>query len=453
MDRSHRIPFWLALVELYSDGYRYGRHGDEQLPYVFEQVVDVLLTKRRERSQSPPEHVISVCSDLACALTSNSVFRHKIATHDLLSYAMQHPTEHLRTITTEQLQRGDTSAPSSLMPTAAADLIAQTFFDFVVKYNLADTMASMSAQQIQVIAIFLCHLQRKPPKRVHISERLYLIQQKPSYTPVEEIASPEIPHFVRLQSETNGASERTNPLRPTMQAPVICQLCGAGFLSPKDLWDHAAKEHYSWAEARKRLIFEVQQRISVPLQPIEKRRLASNFMHELLYSYPGRNTVRPGECTMRQVVACAVCAVKDWIDDFYPCYMWRDPPASASVDASEHDSDNDTDEEVEHATVHRKGPQLRDENGFCYFGPAEQIHELLDVDLYVPVVPLAPLEELHASSVQHPRFQKMRWLLNTQRVPVSKAADAKASDEERGDVRVVSGSDKDGNSIFKFGIV
>ena len=70
--------------------------------------------------------------------------------------------------------------------------------------------------------------------------------------------------------------------------------------------------------------------------------------------------------------------------------MWRDPPASASVDASEHDSDNDTDEEVEHATVHRKGPQLRDENGFCYFGPAEQIHELLDVNLYVPVVPLAP---------------------------------------------------------------
>ena len=81
-----------------------------------------------------------MCSDLARAFMTNSVFRHKIATHDLLSYAMKHPTEHLRTITTEQLQRGDTTAPSSLMPTAAADLIAQTFFDFVVKHNLADTM-------------------------------------------------------------------------------------------------------------------------------------------------------------------------------------------------------------------------------------------------------------------------------------------------------------------------
>ena len=84
----------------------------------------------------------------------------------------------------------------------------------------------MSAQQIQVIAIFLSHLQRKPSKRVHISERLDLIQQKPSYTPAEDIASPKIPHLVCLQSETDGASEHTHPSRPTLQAPVICQLCG-----------------------------------------------------------------------------------------------------------------------------------------------------------------------------------------------------------------------------------
>ena len=318
-------------------------------------------------------------------------------------------------------------APNGLMPTAAADVIAQTFFDFVVKHNLADTMVSMSAQQFQVIAIFLNHLQRKPPKRVHISERLYFIQQKPSYTPVGEMASPEVPHFARLQSEMDGVSEHTHPPRPIMQAPVICQLCGAGFLTQKDHWAHAAKEHHSWAEARKRLIFEVQQQTTVPLHPLEKRRLARNFMHDMLYSYPGRNTVRPNECTMRQIVACAVCAIKDWIDDFYPCYMWKDPPTSADVadvGASEHDDEPDTDEEDTHVRKHRKGPRLRDDNGFCYFGPAEKIHELLDVNLYVPIVPLAPLKELHASSVQHPRFQTMRWLLHTRRVPVSGVADA-----------------------------
>ena len=40
---------------------------------------------------------------------------------------------------------------------------------------------------------------------------------------------------------------------------------------------------------------------------------------------------------------------------------------------------------------------------------------------YVHVVPLAPLEELHASSVQHPGFPAMRWLLNIRRVPVDSA--------------------------------
>ena len=52
------------------------------------------------------------------------------------------------------------------------------------------------------------------------------------------------------------------------------------------------------------------------------------------------------------------------------------------------------------------------------------------MNLYVPVVPLAPLEELHASTVQHPRFPTMRWLLNTRRVPVFRAADAAIATEK-----------------------
>ena len=141
-------------------------------------------------------------------------------------------------------------------------------------------------------------------------------------------------------------------------------------------------------------------------------------MQDMLYSYPARNTLRAGEATMRQIVACSVCAIKDWIDDFYPCYMWKDAPSSVNTGATEHDEDDDTDGEEEFTHRQTKGPQLRDENGFCYFGPAEKIHPLLDVELYVPVVPKAPVEELHASSVQHPRFPAMRWLLHTKRVPV-----------------------------------
>ena len=136
MDRGHRIPFWLALMEVHSDGCRYGVQSDQNLPYVFEKVVDILTTKRlvqQESSQGAPERLIEVSSDLARALMTNPVFRHKIATHDLLSYAMTDALQYFKTITTEQLQHGDMMAPSSLLPEAAADLIAKTFFAFVLK--------------------------------------------------------------------------------------------------------------------------------------------------------------------------------------------------------------------------------------------------------------------------------------------------------------------------------
>ena len=84
-----------------------------------------------------------MCPDLARALIANSVFKHKIATHDLLSFAMKNASDHLKAITTEQLQHGDMMSSESLLPAGTADLIAETFFDFVVKHNLAHTMVRM----------------------------------------------------------------------------------------------------------------------------------------------------------------------------------------------------------------------------------------------------------------------------------------------------------------------
>ena len=158
--------------------------------------------------------------------------------------------------------------------------------------------------------------------------------------------------------------------------------------------------------------------------------------------------LRPSECTMRQIVACAVCGIKNWIDDFYPCYMWKDAPLSAKTHAAEHADDYpDTDEEEEeHATVHHKGPQLRDENGDCYFGPPEKIHVHLDVEIYVQIVQLAPHEELHASSVQHPRFPAMRWLLHSRRVPVSSSGEAAKSTESAAGASEHGTGDPTGNA-------
>ena len=142
MDRGHRIPFWLAFVELHSDGYRYSYQSDQNLPYVFEKVVDLLTSKRQARqetSQAGSTPCVGVSDDLTDAFVNNSVVRHKIAAHDLLTYARKDLLEHLWTITTEQLQHGGMMTPSGLMPTTAAKLIADSFFDFLLKHTLMDT--------------------------------------------------------------------------------------------------------------------------------------------------------------------------------------------------------------------------------------------------------------------------------------------------------------------------
>ena len=61
---------------------------------------------------------------------------------------------------------------------------------------------------------------------------------------------------------------------------------------------------------------------------------------------------------MRQVVACAICSIKDWIDDFYPRYVWKEAPPDVVADTAEHneqdseaDDDNDAYEEHIPASV------------------------------------------------------------------------------------------------------
>ena len=78
-------------------------------------------------------------------------------------------------------------------------------------------------------------------------------------------------------------------------------------------------------------------------------------------------------------------------------------------------------EEDAPAAEKRRGRLLRDEHGY-YVIDADRINELLDVKKYIDAWPQIPIEELHASSVQHPRYPKYRWLLNTRRVPVQASA-------------------------------
>ena len=58
----------------------------------------------------------------------------------------------------------------------------------------------------------------------------------------------------------------------------------------------------------------------------------------------------------------------------------------------------------------RRRRVLRGADGVYYVGGAAEVHTHLGVEHYANAMPLSPLEELHASSVQHPRFPAYRWL-------------------------------------------
>ena len=102
LDRLHRIPFWLVLIETHGDGYRYGMRGDRDLPFVFDRLSECLRQiriARHQASQGAAEHLIGVPEDLDKAFLANHSFRDNFATHGLLRYALKEPGKYLRMIT------------------------------------------------------------------------------------------------------------------------------------------------------------------------------------------------------------------------------------------------------------------------------------------------------------------------------------------------------------------
>ena len=500
------VSRWLALMEL--NGFAFGAdnafHCKAPLPFDYIKIVEEVV---KVRSASNRSNAISDAEDLALSLSKNAVFENPVGLHDLMLLAL--PVEARQkynpfrntdasqslaeaAMTTNAAQ-GMVSATDAEAQSAAKDrndlgddatcdeapsvppateaavhstanevktvvmqakrteklalhlgaarLIATSFLEFVQQHRLHEIVCGFSERQLHVIAVFHAQLKLRPPRRVEISERLHLIEQKPLYVASASVPSPSPPHFAKVADDNSATAERA-----VIQAPVICQLCGDGFVSQQALWQHCSKAHSSWCEYRKRLIYEIQQRVSVPLRPVEKRRLAGNYMEDLCYSRPARGTYHEGTASscMRQIVACVVCAEKDFIDEYYPCYLWKEAPADVVADHADDqeadaldEDDGACDDALDQGVLYKRtgkaswgGPQLRDEDGTCYLGCAQRVQKLLNVEAYAPVVPLCPVEELHASSAQHPRFPEMRWLLHTRRVPMLKSVEMRQEAEQ-----------------------
>ena len=233
---------------------------------------------------------------------------------------------------------------------------------------------------------------------------------KRSYVPVEAVKAPERPYFAAV------------PLLglPKITAPRVCQLCGAGFRDWRALVCHCDGEHGGFNEYRKRLFWEADRCLALGLPSVRKRSMVANATTAMLYSVSegGR------ELAERRQEACAVCARKDWLEARLQCHLWKALPGGdagelaeereAEAGAAAEDSQEGSEDEERRRRAKRR---LRDADGVYYVGDAAKVHQHLGVEHYAQAMPRIPLEELHASSVQHPRFPTFRWLLHTRRVP------------------------------------
>ena len=241
------------------------------------------------------------------------------------------------------------------------------------------------------------------------------------------------------------------PGRAVAAAPVTCELCHQGLSGFDKLKFHCAKKHGNLAEYRKRVFWRAKQVGLVELHPWVKRNMVQNFQFFRLHSVPSSINEWTHKATLnaqpRREEACAVCAVKDWLENRYQVFLFAEATGTTTWAKfffatgeyyNEHanlEDDNEHAGEAPLATtgmhhnghaLHRNcGVLLVDENGTFCAGPRDKVNDILAVGRYVSTWPLIPTEELHASSVQHPDDLNMRWLLHTRRVqcePVSDVA-------------------------------
>ena len=103
-----------------------------------------------------------------------------------------------------------------------------------------------------------------------------------------------------------------------------------GFLNWKALFNHAKDAHHSFAEYRKRIFWEAENMDALPLPHSRKRTMLSNFAFQQTHSITGGGEFGADLATMRQRVACVVCATTEWIENMRPCFIWNESDAAES---------------------------------------------------------------------------------------------------------------------------
>ena len=134
-----------------------------------------------------------------------------------------------------------------------------------------------------------------------------------------ELAANRMPaYWTRLQ---DSAEQPVHDLAlPVASPPVMCWICGEGFLHNGALFKHCLEAHGDYAEYRKRLFWRAMIDGFKPLLPWVKRHMLESATFHLTYSVPGSFSFKWSHpeaflvAKERSEVACVVCARKDWLE-------------------------------------------------------------------------------------------------------------------------------------------
>ena len=93
----------------------------------------------------------------------------------------------------------------------------------------------------------------------------------------------------KLQQQLSDSAEQpVNDLSlPVASPPVMCWICGEGFLHNGALFKHCSEAHGDYAEYRKRLFWRAQKDGFKPLLPWVKRHMLESATFDLTHSVPG----------------------------------------------------------------------------------------------------------------------------------------------------------------------
>ena len=226
------------------------------------------------------------------------------------------------------------------------------------------------------------------------------------------------------------------PGRAVAAAPVTCELCHVGLAGFDKLKLHCAKKHGNLAEYRKRVFYKARKAGLTELQPWVKRSMVQNFQFFRKHSVPSSCNEWTHKATReakpRREEACAVCAVKDWLENRFPVLLFTEATGTTTWSkfffATGEDDGGHADPEEECSSSSdgkhlARDVLLVDDNGTFCAGPRDKVNAILAVERYESTWPLIPAAELHASSVQHPDDLSMRWLLHNRRVQCGPASD------------------------------